>query len=393
VIIDSRANMANESECLGCGQKFKQKDCSLQCTVCGLWAHKTCSGVTNDFFKCLSEQFKATGRAYWACRSCHAYAEGMSHRLKQLEKKADDAIKMGEANAKEIESLKDDLHRRDTATEKRIQTGEEAVLEEMDERERRRKNVVLYGVKESDEADGRQRMEDDKRKLNTIFTVIDVNLSVEDDLEFCRRLGGRGDTARPLLCGFYTDWSKQTLLKFSKRLAETDYSEVSVAPDLTKQQRKEEANLEAEATKRNGELTEDDRAKNLMWLVVGRKGQRRIIKTTRREENGRGRGARGGRGQRPDRFTENRKRQREEEQTRNQPAKRGNRGRGRPLASGANRTRLGIRLLGDPEPEITTVREQDDETAMERDGDVTEEEDETTAAEDGTEEVLRLGAQ
>jgi len=390
--------MANESECLGCGQKFKQKDCSLQCTVCGLWAHKTCSGVTNDFFKCLSEQFKATGRAYWACRSCHAYAEGMSHRLKQLEKKTEDAIKMGEANAKEIENLKDDLHRREAATEKRIQTGEEAVLDEINDRERRRKNIVLYGVKESEQADGRMRMEDDKREINNIFTVMDVNLSAEDDVEFCRRVGPRGETPRPLVCGFYTEWSKNTMLKFSKRLEGTARSDVSVAPDLTKQQRKAEAELEQEAGKRNEELTNDDKAKNLEWQVVGKKGQRRLVKAVKRGDQPRGRGMRGMRGPERGRMAESRKRQREDnERERNQPAKRGTRGRGRPPLTGSNRARLGIRLLGDPpeasQDNLTQRMDEEErrEEEEEEDGETENVEEMRTSDESETEEGLRLG--
>jgi len=216
--------MASDTECLGCGQKFKQKDTSIQCTICGLWAHKTCSGVTNELFKCLSDQFKATGRAYWACRSCCAYAEGMTHRLRQLEEKTAEATRMGEENAKEIRSLREEVNTRDKQLERRIENGEDSIFEEMNKRDRRKKNVVLYGVQESARGDGRQRMEDDKTELNEIFTVMDVNLAAKDDVEFCRRVGAKGDTPRPLICGFYSEWAKNTLLRHSKRLYGTTRS-------------------------------------------------------------------------------------------------------------------------------------------------------------------------
>jgi len=363
---------SNTTECLGCGQKLKQKDTSIQCTVCGLWVHKSCSGVTNELFKTLADMFKETGKAYWACRSCTSYAEGMNHRLKQIEQKAAEAVKIGEENAKEIRNLKKELSKKNEQMEKRVLGGEESLMDEMNERERRRKNVVIYGMKESKRAEGRQRMEDDKKGLNSIFELTDVNISVEEDIEFCRRVGPRGDGERPLVCGFFTEWAKNTLLKHAKRLDGTELSGVSIAPDLTKMQRKAESELEQEATRKNEELTQDDMAKNLVWQVVGKKGQRRLIKAVKRDYE-RGRGGRGARGAERGRGMETRKRQREEtenERYRNQPAKRGHRGRGRPLLTGSNRARLGIRLLGDRSdqgqsqsaPEMDVEQESEEET-------------------------------
>jgi hypothetical protein len=55
-----------------------------------------------------------------------------------------------------------------------------------------------------------------------------------------------------------------------------------------------EREIVAEAEKRNGELSNEDRAKNLQWKVVGKKGQRRLIKgpvSSMRGGGERGRGA------------------------------------------------------------------------------------------------------
>ena len=80
--------MGKDGDCLGCGQKFKQKDACVQCSICGLWSHKTCSGLTTEFFNCMAEQIKATGHAYWACRACSNYAAGMNHRIKEVQEQA-----------------------------------------------------------------------------------------------------------------------------------------------------------------------------------------------------------------------------------------------------------------------------------------------------------------
>jgi len=61
-------------------------------------------------------------------------------------------------------------------------------------------------------------------------------------------------------------------------------------PDLTQMQRKEEEEMRQEAERKNREeLTQDDISKNLVWTVVGARGEKRIIKVV---ERGRGGGQR-----------------------------------------------------------------------------------------------------
>jgi hypothetical protein len=84
--------------------------------------------------------------------------------------------------------------------------------------------------------------------------------------------------------------SRTAILAATGRLRSTNYSDISIVPDLTQQQRQEEAGLTAEAERKNrDELTEDDQQKNLTWQVVGQHGARKIIKArTRTDQNQRG---------------------------------------------------------------------------------------------------------
>jgi hypothetical protein len=58
----------------------------------------------------------------------------------------------------------------------------------------------------------------------------------------------------------------------------TAFDDVKVCPDLTKRQRQEETGLQDKAVKRNMNPSEDDRTKNLVWTVVGRRGEKRLVK-------------------------------------------------------------------------------------------------------------------
>jgi hypothetical protein len=63
-------------------------------------------------------------------------------------------------------------------------------------------------------------------------------------------------------------------------------ADIVIIPDLTQEQRKEEAEMNNEAERRNQALTQEDRAKNLQWMVVGARGEKRIVKGTARARGG-----------------------------------------------------------------------------------------------------------
>jgi len=109
------------------------------------------------------------------------------------------------------------------------------------------------------------------------------------------------------------------VLDGARELQHTDYKDISIGPDQTRKQRQAEKRLVEVAEKKNREeLTQEDMSKNLKWMAVGRKGEKRIAKVQVREESwgegpsgsqvrgrGRGRGRPRGRG-RGDRNPEGR---------------------------------------------------------------------------------------
>ena len=84
---------------------------------------------------------------------------------------------------------------------------------------------------------------------------------------------------RPLVFGVHTKDEKRHILEKSRELLYTQYENVTVVPDMTKSQRKGE-----QQPRRNTQLTEEDRNKNLKWLVVGKRGEKRLIKGVERDD-------------------------------------------------------------------------------------------------------------
>jgi hypothetical protein len=151
---------------LGCNKKFKKSETSVQCTVCGLWCHKECAAILNEFFKFLEEQKKNAGLAYWACRPCIVYAQGMNHRLKEMEKRlstVEEGERKNAENAGKLERKVDKISgqqdRMGDKIDRKIAQSENRIFEEMRERESKKSNIVMHGVEEADGA----KLSGDKR--------------------------------------------------------------------------------------------------------------------------------------------------------------------------------------------------------------------------------------
>ncbi len=80
----------------------------------------------------------------------------------------------------------------------------------------------------------------------------------------------------PLVVGFHEEADRARLLRSDTR--GTVFENMEVCPDLTKTLRQEETGMQEEAVKRNMNLSDEDRAKNLVCAVVGRKGAKRLVR-------------------------------------------------------------------------------------------------------------------
>ena len=120
--------------------------------------------------------------------------------------------------------------------------------------------------------------------------MIGAPVKVEETTKFSVRLGKFStDGCRPLLVGFRDVQAKESILdnawKLSKEKEGSPWAAVSIVPDLTQLQRKEEESLRTEAKEMNNKLSAEE-AKNCCWKVVGRRGERRIVRVTLGRDEG-----------------------------------------------------------------------------------------------------------
>ena len=284
----------NSDNCLACGKKCTGKQYSVFCTLCEIWCHKDCAGLSDAVFKSLQVQAKEAGIAWWACRSCLNFSRKINTQVKAVTQKMEDMDAKIEENSKNIVKTRKEMDKQDgdmRRIERRVDDVEENVkaflLEEMREREQRKLNLVIHGVEEPPERmeDNRERAEEDKDACGRIFKAMRVR-AMRSSVKFCRRVGKRGRDPRPLVIGLYREGDRADILAKARELQQTRYRDVNIVPDLTRNQRAEEVKMREEADRRNRDLTEEDREKNMKWLVVGKKGEKRLTKGQEREITG-----------------------------------------------------------------------------------------------------------
>jgi hypothetical protein len=278
-----------EYPCVACGKNVTSN--SVQCTLCTMWSHKACTNLSTEAFKGLEAQVREVGVAYWACRACLSFANKVNRQLQaaakrqdEVEAKVDENCKATEPNTQEINKLRQELDKVKQALDQERGDRNAMLSEELRDRELRRNNIVIHGLPEPNEntSYSRARMEQDRAVCGNLFSTMGIRTR-QEDLRFCRRVGERGQDPRPITIGLRTEEEKRAILERARLLRGTSYDNVSIVPDMTKMQRQAEDNLTREAEARNGQLTAEDREKNLKWLVVGKRGEKRLIKATERE--------------------------------------------------------------------------------------------------------------
>jgi hypothetical protein len=162
---------------------------------------------------------------------------------------------------------------------------DDKLCDEMQEREVRRMNLIIHGVDEQPEdvRGNRERIEKDKTRCELIFKAMRARTR-KDDIRFCRRLGEKSADPRPIAIGLENEEEKRHILTRARDLRGTQYCDVSIVPDLTRNQRNREAKMKDEVDEKNKTLTAEEKQRNIRWMVVGRRGEKRIIKGVEREQ-------------------------------------------------------------------------------------------------------------
>lgn len=284
--------MGNKKEsypCIDCKKEVLNNQSALECSICERWLHKDC-GIDDDEFKLADKIKQKKGFHFWSCDGCN---RGMS-KLQKMVTKHETEINSMKLAIKDLEDTRDTAKTERQATNNKVESvsAEIASLKadnadiytEMSLRERKRYNLVLFNVPEpSAEIENREKQTLDENYIIKLFRTVGKELMIKDDIKFVARIGEAGDKIRPLTVGLRSPETRDSILNHAFKLKDSIYSDISISPDLTKIQLKEDKELQKQADAQNNALTGDE-AKNYMFKLIGIRGQR-IIKKVKRSDN------------------------------------------------------------------------------------------------------------
>ena len=237
---DKDCSMSVE-HCPLCDEMVNSSDSSLKCDICDSLVHYHCSGLDFDVFTKLLDIVKVTG---WSCLNCR----GVSHTaLQQISSLQTKMVLLSEQMADvlaKVDGLEARLHSckcsNDTNNNKEAVTNVDnqspakvnhtdvaaEVHRTLADASRRRKNVVIVGLPES-EGHSDELANNDRLAFRELcennFSVVPVISKLG-----CRRLGNKtqsssnGNKPRKLFVHLESEESVPTLMKEARRLRESD---------------------------------------------------------------------------------------------------------------------------------------------------------------------------
>ena len=221
----------------------------------------------------------------WICNKCNVILGKMNARIKMVEDKVEKLELENSNNKKDIKDASDDrkgIHAKVDKLDKEIKSSaanlKHSVMAEVNSREERAKNVIVYGIKEPEEGTTNEKSAIDKEAISKVLHDL-ADESVVESVRRIARLGKPGPRARPILISFTKTETKDLIIN----LANTHRSKlgnISIRHDLTKHQQEHDKAARDEVDRKNAVVDDlHDDSGDFRWRVTGPPGALRIVKT------------------------------------------------------------------------------------------------------------------
>lgn len=169
-------------------------------------------------------------------------------KMRKTKMTVDESEKSKRERKQELEQMKNEVLNRGIEEFRKTNEVKEKKVEELSwkieeiERERKKKNILIFNLPESGEEEASKRYEEDMEKCMSIFAG---ELEIQDlVVEKLIRIGRKRESGyRPLIVKLGSDTDRNTVLSKAKNLRHSrEYSKVYLAKDLTEIEREKEKN-------------------------------------------------------------------------------------------------------------------------------------------------------
>ena len=309
-----------------CGRAVTDEAEGVQCNVCSGWYHALCQTLTPVAVEAL-KKFKGLA---WICHECDDHLKsGMIRVLRPNNNSADEKLaqlvsavaqqaskieritkgyeqlcseiqasqsRLFEGQGKDDQGMKrgsfadivkgscDEVVSKITSTIENIPQG---IGQETLERERRKCNVVVHNLPESQTESSKARLDED---IRNVMDIIKDELHIYARVVSAFRVGQRQrDRPRLLIVKFETEASKWDVVRYARHLQHSHkWSNIYINPDLTKDERQAGKQLRQELDQRrkNGEKDLVIRNKKIIQVKGSDENYRNRLETRQNDSFG-----------------------------------------------------------------------------------------------------------
>lgn len=302
-----------KTDCGICSVTMTKKDKALQCELCELWYHTSCENLDDDTYDLImKDSKKEVPLIHWYCsKQCNKvaskYLGGVLHLEREVQKLSEEVAhidkslaalnegKLPEKLARAVKDISQQCAQTSTdALEQKmmgidiITEREKEKLAEIEERVKRKNNLMVFGLPENKEKNRDGRMDEDKLLIRELLEEINIDQNPVEHRRIGKFQQGDNNKSRPVRITFSSEAVRDDALKAYHRTRKENKQDaignendeasgntrlckkVSLRKDLTPMERKEEDDLFQELKDRREQAREsgDDKA---IW--IRRKGR------------------------------------------------------------------------------------------------------------------------
>ena len=276
-------------DCPCCGKNASPKNKAnklgaILCSVCTYYFHPSCVDVDKEVGAEALRWVETGFSSPWQCRTCKDALSKMNDAINANSRRILDLEQKQEAHAKDIDHNRKDIKRFDDNLKRVIDrldkletdsapAATSAVLEELNERTKREKNLLLHNCSEADNPEDIEKQ--DRDGVKALFKALQIPFSCQESIRSIRRLGKKNDKARPIQLIFLQKVQRDMVLDKAPNLRKCEnefMKKVRITMDMTPQQRQAEQDLEKRVMHSNKNRSEDEINEGKAWKIIGQRG-------------------------------------------------------------------------------------------------------------------------
>ena len=184
--------------------------------------------------------------------------EKFEERLNNLEKKLNEKQQSPNTNSEKLEDMIKEVKEAEVNIEKKIKDEVGIYLDNKEEKERKKQNLIIQRITETEEKEEDQKAKD-KEEVKKIVQITNSELISElenilkEDKNITRLGKKNPDRTRPLRIILADEDMKKDVLKGCRKLKNSDFQHISVQEDLTREEQERQYKLRQELRKRKQE--------------------------------------------------------------------------------------------------------------------------------------------